>query len=742
MISQTFSGAGTATATYNRDYVELFNASANPVSLNGMAIQYGAATGNLGSAASLIFALPNVTLQPGQYYLVGLATAAGTSPLPIAVDNTNTNTINMAGASGKVALTNTTTALGCGATATPCTLPDSRIIDIVSYGASNTAEGGATVNNGVGLTVTQGAVRKSNGCQDTNNNNNDFNVVTNPVPRNTASTLNPCVAASNIDLTITRSTFDTTVGQNDTVTYDIVVSNGGTDNASNVKVNFIVPAQLTFANTSSTCGFTASNTGNAVTFTGGTVNGGGSCSLTVSATAPTAGVKATSLGSQTVVDPDNTISETNESNNTATGDVETRVLFPSVVTGLFGRPSLAQLLADIADIGGGSRIVLTQNLNESSTINLPDFKTLDLAGFVISGTANINIGSSFGASLRTSHPNGLGNQANPGNLQTSGTITYTGNTSIEYYAAASPAPAQNAYGNPANVRDFRINNPNGLNVFAPFNVSGDFFLTDGIINNGSNTITLAAFSRINGDSFGQGSETSFIAGRMTKFIPSFADQPQLGLAATFTFPVGTLGGPQAGYSPLRADNFFGSDPGSGLTVQAFDTNSPGVRTPSLSRYWQIDEIGNMITDLRFVWRTGDDTAITNPAIATIIRNNQIACDANCTIDVPNRTASITGVSEFSPWSVAQTGPTAAGVTISGRVLNSIGRGEARARVYVTDANGVTRTVTTNNFGFYRIEGLQAGETYIVNVFAKQAQYNPRVVTASSDVSELDFTPQN
>jgi hypothetical protein len=86
----------------------------------------------------------------------------------------------MAAAGGKVALTTTATPLDCGATATPCTLPDPRIIDLVSYGTSNNAEGGVTVNNGTALTNTQGSVRNGNGCTDTDNNNNDFTVVTNP----------------------------------------------------------------------------------------------------------------------------------------------------------------------------------------------------------------------------------------------------------------------------------------------------------------------------------------------------------------------------------------------------------------------------------------------------------------------------------------------------------------------------------------------------------------------------------
>src|SRR4030095_6952715 len=100
--------------------------------------------------------------------------------------------------SGKIALT--TAGLGineCGSTAMPCSATQlSFIVDWVAYGAAGNGtagngEGGTSVNNGVPLTSSQGGVRKDGGCQDTNNNNNDFDVVTAPVPRNSMTTV-PC----------------------------------------------------------------------------------------------------------------------------------------------------------------------------------------------------------------------------------------------------------------------------------------------------------------------------------------------------------------------------------------------------------------------------------------------------------------------------------------------------------------------------------------------------------------------
>jgi len=197
VFSQVYGGGGGSTGTYLHDYVELKNISSSSQSLSGLSLMYGSSTGQFGSSASNILALPSVTLNPGQYYLVELSTAGtGGAALPVTPDLASTN-LSMAAGSGKVALvTSSFTANTCGATATPCALPNAGIIDLVSWGASNNAEGGTTVNNGVALASTQGSVRKSLGCQDTDNNNADFDVVTAPVPRNSSSPASPCSAVS------------------------------------------------------------------------------------------------------------------------------------------------------------------------------------------------------------------------------------------------------------------------------------------------------------------------------------------------------------------------------------------------------------------------------------------------------------------------------------------------------------------------------------------------------------------
>jgi len=200
VISQVYGGGGanSGTPTYKKDFVELYNMSSVAVDLTGWSLQYGAAAGQFGNSSSQIFAFPSgTTVQPNKYLLVALGTAGSAgSDLPVTADY-STNNLSMGAASGKVALANTSTALGCGATATLCTLPDSRIIDSVSWGASNNGEGGTTVNNSATLANTQGGVRKNGGCTDSDNNYLDFDVVSGPIPRNSASAAHYCSGPTN-----------------------------------------------------------------------------------------------------------------------------------------------------------------------------------------------------------------------------------------------------------------------------------------------------------------------------------------------------------------------------------------------------------------------------------------------------------------------------------------------------------------------------------------------------------------
>lgn len=181
VISQVYGGGGNSGATFTNDFIELFNRGTSSVNLNGWSVQYASATGTSWSNTT---ALTNVTLAPGQYYLIKESSggAVGAS-LPTA---DATGTINMSGTNGKVALVNTTTALS-GSCPT-----GANIIDFVGFGSANCFEGTAAT---AVLSNATAAIRESNGCTDNNQNSADFAVGT-PIPRNTSTAFNLCSAAT------------------------------------------------------------------------------------------------------------------------------------------------------------------------------------------------------------------------------------------------------------------------------------------------------------------------------------------------------------------------------------------------------------------------------------------------------------------------------------------------------------------------------------------------------------------
>lgn len=86
-------------------------------------------------------------------------------------------------------------------------------------------------------------------------------------------------------------------------------------------------------------------------------------------------------------------------------------------------------------------------------------------------------------------------------------------------------------------------------------------------------------------------------------------------------------------------------------------------------------------------------------------------------------------------------PTAAPVTVGGRVTTATGRGVASARLSLTDSNGAARMVSTNGFGFYRFANVAAGAAYTLTAQHKRYSFSPsqRTFTASENVADLNFS---
>ncbi|HQZ81738.1 MAG TPA: FG-GAP repeat protein [Pyrinomonadaceae bacterium] len=86
-------------------------------------------------------------------------------------------------------------------------------------------------------------------------------------------------------------------------------------------------------------------------------------------------------------------------------------------------------------------------------------------------------------------------------------------------------------------------------------------------------------------------------------------------------------------------------------------------------------------------------------------------------------------------------PTAAPVSITGCILAPNGYGLRNAFVDLTLASGETRRSISSSFGYFRFDGIEAGQTVVISVVSKRFHYAPQIVSTGEDITDLNFMPQ-
>jgi len=157
--------------------------------------------------------------------------------------------------------------------------------------------------------------------------------------------------------------------------------------------------------------------------------------------------------------------------------------------------------------------------------------------------------------------------------------------------------------------------------------------------------------------------------------------------------------------------------------------------------------GVMIDNLRingvFIVIAGVNQTVNLPGGGTVIINEQFRSGTGNTasLTVNGVHVIIPGVADViiaSAQSNIVCGLASAPVTISGRVLNSTGRGVHNAIVTLTNSSGETRSTVTNPFGYYRFVQVAVGETYTVRVRSKRYTFRPQSITPNNEVTEFNF----
>ncbi|MFM9903957.1 MAG: pre-peptidase C-terminal domain-containing protein [Pyrinomonadaceae bacterium] len=164
----------------------------------------------------------------------------------------------------------------------------------------------------------------------------------------------------------------------------------------------------------------------------------------------------------------------------------------------------------------------------------------------------------------------------------------------------------------------------------------------------------------------------------------------------------------------------------------------------------VTEVGNP-TNTRIVWQWTGATMTTGVGTPAVNIGNSagwgnyranISDFANKTVQLTfhvdtDSTINFAGVA-IDDVSVRNTPPTAAGVSVSGRVLTADGRGVRNARVTILDRRGIARNVATGPFGYYRFDNVDTGQSYVVSVVSRRFNFESQVIQVNDNLADLDF----
>jgi CSLREA domain-containing protein len=171
----------------------------------------------------------------------------------------------------------------------------------------------------------------------------------------------------------------------------------------------------------------------------------------------------------------------------------------------------------------------------------------------------------------------------------------------------------------------------GAAAGTPFGALG---LTNGTVDMGANTLTLNPAVVVTRSS-------GYVIGNLAKVF---------GATGGFTFDIGTANG----YSPVGANVTAGTF-ASTLTANATQTTQPNITRAdkALSRYWTLTEAGDLTADLTFHYLDPTDIPATANESGFIIQKYETGfTQPGGSVDANANTATISGVTSFSDWTLA------------------------------------------------------------------------------------------
>jgi len=223
-----------------------------------------------------------------------------------------------------------------------------------------------------------------------------------------------------------------------------------------------------------------------------------------------------------------------------------------------------------------------------------------------------------------------------------------------------------------------------------------------------------------------GSSSAFIASPFTRCV---------GPSGTYRFPVGT----GTVYAPVELSNIGGSG---NFTVEpktgAYAAAATGLPANRLQRWWNLTTGGGVTqADLAFSYIDSEVVGVESRYRVYRISGG-VATQMTTTPNTALNRAIVTGVTSFSPWTLAEGTPVP--LTMTGRVTNPNGRGAANTLVSLDDGQGNVRYVITNHSGYYRFVNVSTFQQYTVKVTSKKYTFPmpERVVDFDEFTTPVNF----
>ena len=260
------------------------------------------------------------------------------------------------------------------------------------------------------------------------------------------------------------------------------------------------------------------------------------------------------------------------------------------------------------------------------TMEVASGATVDLGTTVVTSSNTGSFIVDAGGTLATAHPSGIN-----GCVQSTGATNGGGNSfnsGANYIFNGSSAQNSGSL-LPATVNDLTINNAAGVSLSAPCTVAGTLNLTAGILAAGGNTLQ-ADGSVTRG--------TGYVTGTLLKPFAS---------AVAKDFEVGT---PDA-YSPVNVNATGGTG---SMSVKAVPGPHPNAADTLavIPRYWTLTSAGITQADLVFSYPASDVRG-TESAYEVARFDGPGFTLLPAVINTTNHTASVTGVTTFSDWTVGE-----------------------------------------------------------------------------------------